>query len=70
MVARGGKVRFTHVDDVRADTLKPVLKVQIRPDSMLMTDEASYCSSIGRELEDGSGIPQNSPISTWRDPHE
>lgn len=48
LVERGGKVRSTHVNDVNADTLKPILTAQIKADSMLMTDEASYYRSIGK----------------------
>lgn len=51
LVERGGKVRSTHVNDVNAATLKPILQAQIKADSMLMTDEASYYRSIGREFK-------------------
>ncbi|MGH9357478.1 MAG: IS1595 family transposase [Terriglobia bacterium] len=51
LVERGGKVRSTHVNDVNAATLKPILQAQIKVDSMLMTDEASYYRSIGREFK-------------------
>ena len=51
LVERGGKVRSTHVNDVNAATLKPILQAQIKADSMLMTDEASYYRSIGHEFK-------------------
>jgi transposase-like protein len=51
LVERGGKVRSTHVNDVNSATLRPILKAQIKADSMLMTDEASYYRSIGREFK-------------------
>jgi transposase-like protein len=51
LVERGGKVRSTHVNDVNAATLKPILQAQIKADSMLMTDEATYYRSIGREFK-------------------
>jgi transposase-like protein len=45
---RGGRVHSTHVNDANAATLKSILQAQIKVDSMLMTDEASYYRSIGR----------------------
>ncbi len=51
LVERGGKVRSTHVNDVNTATLKPILQAQIKADTMLMTDEASYYRSIGREFK-------------------
>lgn len=51
LVERGGKVRSTHVNDVNAATLKPILQAQIKADSMLMTDEATYYRSICREFK-------------------
>src|SRR4029077_12291371 len=50
LVERGGRVRSTHVSDVNAATLRPILKEQISSDSWLMTDEASYYRSVGREF--------------------
>ena len=51
LVERGGKVRSTHVNDVNAATLKPILQAQIKAEFMLMTDEAAYYRSIGREFK-------------------
>ena len=51
LVERGGRVRSTHVNDVNSATLKPILQAQIKADSMLMTDEAAYYRSIGREFK-------------------
>ena len=51
LVERGGKVHSTHVNDVNAATLKPILQAQLKADSMLMTDEATYYRSIGREFK-------------------
>lgn len=50
LVERAGKVRSTHVNDVNAATLKPILKAQINAESWLMTDEASYYRSIGKNF--------------------
>src|ERR1700730_14499410 len=49
LVERGGMVRSTHVNDVNAATLRPIPKAQISAESWLMTDEASYYRSIGKE---------------------
>lgn len=51
LVERGGKVRSQHVNDVNAATLRPILKAQIKADSWLMTDEASYYTAIGKEFK-------------------
>jgi transposase-like protein len=51
LVERGGRVHSTHVNDVNAATLKPILQAQIKADSRLMTDEATYYRSIGREFK-------------------
>jgi transposase-like protein len=51
LVERGGKVRSQHVNDVNAATLKPILTAQIKAESVLMTDEATYYRSIGREFK-------------------
>lgn len=51
LVERGGKVRSMHINDVNAATLKPILKAQIRADSMLMTDEATYYRPVGKEFQ-------------------
>jgi transposase-like protein len=47
LVERGGRVHSTHINDVNAATLKPILQAQINADSWLMTDEASYYRTIG-----------------------
>ncbi|MBV9860736.1 MAG: IS1595 family transposase [Alphaproteobacteria bacterium] len=51
LVERGGQVHSAHVNDVNSTTLRPILKAQIKADSMLMTDEAGYYRSIGREFK-------------------
>jgi transposase-like protein len=47
LVERGGHVRSTHVDNVNAATLRPILMTQIKADTMLMTDESTVYRSIG-----------------------
>jgi transposase-like protein len=51
LVERGGKVRSQHVNDINSATLRPILKAQIKADSMLMTDEATYYRSVGSEFK-------------------
>jgi transposase-like protein len=51
LVERGGKVRSTHVNDVNAATLRPILKAQIDAASWLNTDESSVYRSIGKEFK-------------------
>lgn len=41
LVERNGSVRSFHVNDVRGNTLKPILKEQINKETHLMTDEAA-----------------------------
>jgi transposase-like protein len=50
LVERGGKVRSTHVADVKAATLRPILEAQIHADTMLMTDEAAMYRSVGKSF--------------------
>lgn len=50
LVERNGRARSFHVPAVNAETLKPIIKEQIKEDSALMTDEASQYTKIGREF--------------------
>lgn len=59
LVERGGKVHSFHVPSVKAETLKPILKAQIKSDSILMTDEAGQYKPLGKEF-DGHGIVTHS----------
>lgn len=49
LVERGGKVRSTHVDNVGAETLRPILMEQLTRDTRLMTDTASTYRAVGAE---------------------
>jgi transposase-like protein len=51
LVERGGRVRSTHVNDVNAATLKPILQASIKADSWLMTDDASYYRWADKEFK-------------------
>jgi transposase-like protein len=48
LIERGGRIRSTHVPDVTAETLRPILWSQIHHRSHLKTDEAAAYQSIGR----------------------
>jgi transposase-like protein len=48
LVERTGKTRAFHVADVTGETLKPILQGNIKADSHLMTDSASYYRNMER----------------------
>ena len=50
LVERGGRVRSTHVANVTAKTLKPMLRTQVDRASFLMTDGAPVYDAIGKEF--------------------
>lgn len=50
LVERNGRARSFHVPAVNADTLKPIIKEQIKAESALMTDEAGQYVPIGKEF--------------------
>lgn len=49
LVERGGKARSYHVANVRADTLKPILKKQIAEGAKVYSDSAGQYRKIGLE---------------------
>jgi hypothetical protein len=59
LVERGGRARSTHVNDVNAATLRPILKEQIRADSWLMTNRPAITALSGAN----SGITSQSNIA-------
>jgi len=52
LVERGGKSRSMVVDDLKAKTIVPILKEQIKPDSRIMTDEAGQYTHLNRTFKD------------------
>jgi transposase-like protein len=50
LVERDGRVRSFHVPNVTAQTLKPIIAVNVDKASYLMTDESPVYWSIGREF--------------------
>ena len=49
LVERGGEVRSTHVPNVSAETLRPILAEQLDTDTTLMTDEAKQYGKVGKD---------------------
>lgn len=50
LVERGGRVRSFHVDRVNAQTVREILVRQVDRKSDLMTDEARYYKTVGKEF--------------------
>lgn len=50
LVERGGSVRSQQVPDVTGKTLAPILREQLHPETILMTDEAGQYRSVGKEF--------------------
>lgn len=49
LVERGGSVRSFHIGKVTGDGLRQILAAQVKPETSLMTDEASTSMWVGRE---------------------
>ena len=50
LVERGGKVRSMVIDDLKADTIAPLVRENLSREARLMTDEAGYYKDVGREF--------------------
>jgi transposase-like protein len=50
LVERGGSARSFHVDGTRSADVAPVLRANVSPETALMSDEAGWYKSIGREF--------------------
>jgi transposase-like protein len=50
LVERGGAVRSQHVPEVSGATLAPILREQLKQETVLMTDEAGQYRNIGKEF--------------------
>jgi transposase-like protein len=59
LVERDGRVRSFHVENVTAQTLKPIIVANVNKASYLMTDESPVYWSIGREFS-GHGAVNHS----------
>jgi transposase-like protein len=50
LVERGGEVRSIHVDDIKAQTVVPILKANIAREARVMTDEAGQYIHLKKEF--------------------
>lgn len=50
LVERGGRARSQHVPAVNARTVAPIMKGQIAEDARLMTDEARFYTTVGKDF--------------------
>jgi transposase-like protein len=50
LVTRGGSARSFHVDGTTLGTLLPIIRTNVRRESDLMTDQASWYKSVGKEF--------------------
>jgi len=50
LVERGGAVRSHHVPEVNGKTLAPILREQLHPATVLMTDDAGQYRIVGKEF--------------------
>lgn len=51
LVERGGKARSIQVDRVDAKTVREILAKHAKPDSILMTDDATYYRGVGKRFD-------------------
>ena len=56
LVERDGKVRSYHITDIKAKTMREVLKGNVHPDTHLMTDEAWQYVKTGKEFKKHSTV--------------
>ncbi len=50
LIERGGRVRSFHVPNVKAETLKPIIREHIARDARIMTDEAGQYRGLANEF--------------------
>jgi transposase-like protein len=56
LVERGGIARSFHVDGTTVGTLVPILRMNVSRESYLMTDQASWYKSVGKEYADHGSV--------------
>jgi transposase-like protein len=56
LVERGGDVRSTRLDDITAEDVTEVVKANVDRESRLMTDEANYYKSAGKEFSEHNAV--------------
>jgi transposase-like protein len=50
LVQRNGECRSFHIADLRVETIAPIVRTNIRRESILSTDEARYYRNLGKEF--------------------
>jgi transposase-like protein len=56
LVERGGAARSFHIDGTTMGTLVPILRTNISRESYLMTDQASWYKTVGKEYADHGSV--------------
>jgi len=56
LVERGGKVRSFHIPKVNAETLKPIIREQVKADTRIHTDEGSHYNWVGKEYAEHATV--------------
>lgn len=56
LVESGGKVRSHHAQLTNVKTLLPILKNEVKQETILMTDEAKQYVKIGKEFNDHGAV--------------
>jgi transposase-like protein len=71
LVERGGSARSFHIDGTRSDDIVPVVRENLRKESVMMTDEAPVYRQIGTEMaahgavEHGRGIIHTNTVEGY-----
>lgn len=64
LVERGGKLRSFHVERANAENVTAILRSQVDRKSRLMTDEAKYYKTVGREYAEHQSV--NHDAEEWK----
>jgi transposase-like protein len=52
IVERGGRIKSHHVPDAKSVSLNPIITANIKPDTVLMTDEASQYKTVAKQFQE------------------
>src|SRR5438093_6130377 len=67
LVERGGSARSFHISGTTLATLLPIIRMNIRRESHLMTDQASWYKSIGKEFASHGTVEHSAEEYVRRD---
>lgn len=56
LVERGGSARSFHIDSASVANIVPIVRMNVRRDSKLMTDEARYYVNLGKEFAEHGSV--------------